>query len=199
MTNKGRKFPPRPLTSAEADRLLDACGGGRVGVRNRALLVVMYRAGLRVSEALALGIDDIHRIAGGLVVYVRHPKGCRRRKNPTRPREVGLDPKATAIVEAWLVERGNGPGVLFDSARGVALLPSYVRAMLPRLARKAGITKRVHAHALRHTFARQLYDEKVGLVEIMLALGHQSLATTQSYLESIGANEVIAVTTGRNW
>jgi integrase/recombinase XerD len=55
----------------------------------------------------------------------------------------------------------------------------------------------VHPHAFRHTFARELYDEGVGILEIMLALGHSSVKTTQTYLQSIGANEVISVTSAR--
>lgn len=194
------RYPPHPLTSGECARLLDACGGGRSGARNRALLVLGYRAGLRCTEACSLDVGDLRRVSGGLVVRVRFPKGWQRKQNPAPPREVGLDPKAQKIVEAWAdTWRRGAEGPLLTTKSGARLLSSYVRTLLPRLAHKAGIRRRVHFHALRHTFARELYDEGAGLMEIMLALGHRRLDTTQTYLQSIGATEVIDVTTRREW
>lgn len=194
--NRGRKFPPHALDQAEAARLLDAAGAGFVGVRNRALLATYYRAGLRCAEALGLSVADVRNVPGGLVLRVEKPKGWRR---GVPPREVGLDPKAAALVGAWLELRGDAPGPLYSTRTGRPLLPSYVRALIPRLAARAGLSRRVHAHALRHTFARELYDEHVGMVEIMLSLGHRRLDTTQQYLTSIGATEVIEATTRRTW
>lgn len=108
-----------------------------------------------------------------------------------------MDEQAAEILRSWLELRGDGPGLLFCTRGCGPISRSYVRALLPRLAARAGLARRVHAHALRHTFARELYDEGVGLVEIMLALGHRSLSTTQAYLTSIGATEVIHATTQR--
>lgn len=129
-----------------------------------------------------------------MVVRVTHPKGWQR---GAMPREIGLDPKAARTLRMWLVQRGSEAGPVFITAGGLRVRPSHIRRLIPRLAHEAGIHRRCHPHALRHTFARELYDEGVGLVEIMLALGHTSLATTQKYLRSIGATEVVNVTAGR--
>ena len=191
-----RRFPPHPLTSDEAARLVEACGGGVAGRRNRALVTLLYRAGLRSAEACSLRLEDVGRRPGGMTVRVHKPKGAGRGKPP---RELGLDPKAAAILEAYLEQRGAGPGPLFPSRSGDELHPSYLRQLLPRLARRAGIGRRVHPHALRHTFARELYDEGVPIVEIMLALRHDNLGTTQKYLRSVGASEVVSRTQRRVW
>ena len=196
MSSGGRRFPAHPLTPAEAEGLLRACGNSRSGRRNRALLVLLYRAGLRCSEALGLDLADLRVTTGGAVIRVRQPKGFYR---GTPPRELGLDAKAAAMLQAWLELRGTWPGPVFRTRSGRQVTASYVRQLLPRLGRRAGIGRRVHPHALRHTFARQLYEEGHGLVEIMLALGHTKLSTTQTYLRHIGATEVVAITMGRQW
>ncbi|MBN8644604.1 MAG: tyrosine-type recombinase/integrase, partial [Planctomycetes bacterium] len=91
-----RRLPPEVLTDAEVRRLMDACGGGPVGIRNRALLALMYRTGVRVSEALALEPKDLDLENG--TVRVLSGKGG-------RSRVVGLDPGGAAVVAAWAVER----------------------------------------------------------------------------------------------
>jgi integrase len=195
-SNRGKRFPPHPLTAAEAAKLLDVCGRGRRGAQDRALLVLGYRAGLRCSEALGLDLDDVRRVSGGIVVRVRQPKGYAR---GAQPREVGLDPKAAGLLEEHLALRGTAAGPVFLTSRGHRVRANHVRRRIAWLGQAAGIERRVHFHALRHTFARELYDEGVGLLEIRYALGHASLRQTQGYLASIGATEVIAITTGREW
>ncbi len=197
------RYPPHPLTSDEAARLLDACGRGWAATRNRALIALMYRAGLRVGEACGLELGAVRFDDEGCgVVRVAKPKGWQRERNPTPPREVGLDPKTCKLVREWIevrVRHSCNGASLFVTRNGAPVQTSYVRQLLPLLGRRAGLERRVHAHALRHTFARQLYDEGIGLVEIMGALGHTSLATTQKYLRSIGATEVINATSRREW
>jgi integrase len=141
-------------------------------------------------------MGDVRPVSGGLVVRVEKPKGYEGGK---QPREVGLDPKAQGLLEEWLEVRGREPGPVFLTHNGGRVHPSHLRRLVRRLAKRAGIAQRVHPHALRHTCARQMYDEGIGLVEIRLTLGHSKLGTTQRYLESIGATEVINVTTARRW
>ena len=97
-------------------------------------------------DHIGLYAKDLDRRNGTLTVL--HGKGDRRRT-------VGLDPGAFAIVERWIDKRRemglHGRQRLFCTLRGSPIKSAYVRALLPRLARKAGIEKRVHAHALRHT------------------------------------------------
>lgn len=201
-----RRLPPEVLTDDEVRALLDACGRYTpVALRNRALITLMYRAGLRVSEALALAPKDVDLVNG--IVRVLHGKG-------DRYRAVGLDPGAAAVVAAWLAERGraqrvaaraNGVGnplataPLLCTVYGTPVTTGYVRRLMKRLGRQAGIAKRVHAHGLRHTHAAQLREEGVDVGIISRQLGHRSLLTTIQYLDHIQPTAVVDAMRGRDW
>ncbi len=185
--NKGRRYPAEILTPEEVRALVKACSNrAPTGVRNRALLVVLYRAGLRVSEALALAPKDVDRVAG--TVTVLKGKGGKRRT-------VGLDPGAFAVLERWLERRAklgiNGRVPIFCTLKGERMATAYVRALMPRLGRKAGIEKRVHAHGLRHTHAAELAMEGKPVNLIQAQLGHASLAVTSTYLAHIAPAQLI--------
>jgi site-specific recombinase XerD len=100
-----------------------------------------------------------------------------------------------AIVSRWIETRHSlgidGHAPLFCTLHGRPLQPSYVRTVLPRLARKAGIEKRVHPHGLRHTHAFELMMEGVPVPIIQRQLGHGSLATTQRYLDHLAPKELV--------
>jgi len=194
-TNKGRRYPAEVLTPDEVRALIKACSNrAPTGVRNRALLVLLYRAGLRVSEALALAPKDVDRAAG--TVTVLRGKGDKRRT-------VGLDLGAFAVLERWLDRRAklgvNGRAPIFCTLRGTPLATAYVRALMPRLARRAGIGKRVHAHGLRHTHAAELAYEGAPMNLIQAQLGHSSLATTSRYLAHIAPAQLVEVMRARTW
>ena len=135
----------------------------------------------------------------------------RARRRPTtsprsfsdRARTVGLDSEAFAVVERWLDRRAalgvNGRKRVFCTLRGEPLAAAYVRALLPRLAHKAGIEKRVHAHGLRHTHAAELAREGVPMNVIQAQLGHSSLATTDRYIRHIEPSQVIEAMRARAW
>jgi site-specific recombinase XerD len=76
---------------------------------------------------------------------------------------------------------------------------SYVRHLLPRLARKAGVERRVHAHGLRHAFAVDMVRSGTPLYVVRDALGHSSVATTQVYLSRVGAHEAVDAMRARDW
>lgn len=187
MSNRGRKFPGAVLSTAEVRQLLRHCNRGATGDRNRALLATIWRAGLRVSEALALKPADLAPAAG--LLFVRRGKGG-------RPRTCGLDPEAFGVVGVWLARRAglglNGHAPLFCTLRGRPLKDAYCRAMLKRVARRAGITRRVHLHALRHTFAVQALGEGVALHELQAQLGHADLGTTGLYLRHVRPEDLAA-------
>ena len=94
--NRNERLPGEVLAPADIRALLRACNQGPTGARNRALLVVLWRGGLRIAEALALRPVDLDAAAG--LVRVRRGKGG-------RPRQVGLDPEAFAAVDAWIGRR----------------------------------------------------------------------------------------------
>src|SRR5437762_13910213 len=171
-SNKNKKLPADPLTSDEARAIFNACSKrAPTGIRNRALLVVLYRGGLRISEALAVLPKDLDTEAGTIRVL--------RGKGKTT-RLVGLDAGAWAILQVWLERRAqlgiSGRAPVFCTLAGQSMKTAYVRAMLPRLARKAGIERRVHAHAFRHSFAFERVNERTPLHLVQAALGHASIA-----------------------
>src|SRR5690606_18811522 len=106
-----------------------------------------------------------------------------------RSRTVGIDPGGMSLVRAWAVLRDalvmDWRAPLFCALTGRRLTQAYVRRLLPRLALKAGIAKRVHAHGLRHTHAAQLRAEGLDIGLISKQLGHRSIATTARYLDHI--------------
>lgn len=190
-----RRFPPEVLSPAEARALLEACGDGTwVALRHRALVALLYRAGLRIAEALALMPKDVDLDAGA--VRVLRGKGG-------SSRTVGIDHGGAALVEQWAQRRGalglNGTHPLLCSSSGRPLSAGYVRRLLPRLGRAAGIEKRVHAHGLRHTHAAELRAEGVDIGLISKQLGHRSIATTARYLDHIAPYAVVEAMRSRSW
>jgi len=191
--NKGRKLPPELLTADEVRALLAACSNtAPTGLRNRALVAVLYRAGLRLDEALSLTPAGVDAEAG--VLHVGH-RGT--------GRVAGIDPGALAIVEEWHRARARlglpDEAPLFCTLGGGPLHPAYVRQLLPRLAAKAGLGKRVHAQGLRHTHAAELAAEGLPVEVIQAQLGHESLASTDRYLKRIPPTDRIGALQRRRW
>jgi integrase/recombinase XerD len=102
-------------------------------------------------------------------------------------------PGGFAEVERWLDKRGqlglNGRHPLFCTLAGRPLAPQYVRTLLPRLAKRAGVEKRVHPHGLRHSHAVELRRRGVPLETVSAQLGHANLSTTDRYLRGISVVE----------
>jgi site-specific recombinase XerD len=183
------------LTPAEIEALILACSNrAPTGIRNRTMIATTWRCGLRIGETLALRPKDIDLAQG--TATVQHGKGDKRRV-------VAMDAGTSALVERWLTRRGTLPtsrtSVLFCTLAGGPIDQSYVRHLLPRLARKAGIEKRVHAHALRHAYAIELEREGAPLSTIRDLLGHSSAAVTDRYLRRIGAGDAINFARQRTW
>lgn len=190
-----RRFPPEVLADAEVRLLMDACGTRTVtDTRNRALLAVLYRAGLRINEALCLRPVDVDPAAG--MIRVMFGKGG-------TSRTVGIDPGGMAVIAEWVAVRatlGLPPRAsLFCTKYGTPVTAASVRRLLPALAAKAGIVKRVHAHGLRHTHAAQLRSEGVDIGIISKQLGHVSITTTARYLDHIAPMAVVEVMRERRW
>jgi site-specific recombinase XerD len=200
--NAGKKYPAEVLTTEQVMGLLAACSRrGNAGIRNRALIVTMWRAGLRIAEALALRPKDINLESG--TIQVLHGKGDRRRV-------VGIDPEGAAVIELWLARRRQLGAharqpvfcVISHPNIGKPLHSAYVREMLKDLAGKTGLADegvRVHPHGLRHTYAASLAREGVPVHVIRRALGHASLATTDRYIDHLSPLEVVATMRARTW
>lgn len=186
--NKGRRFPPTPPTVEEAVAILEACRVDRVtGRRQRALIIVLWRAGLRISEALALNEQDLDARDHSLVV--RRGKGGKRRV-------VGMDPWGWDHLKPWLDERTTYPiGELFcvvdGPTAGRAIHPATARREIQELALRAGVRHRVAPHQFRHALAVDSVREDVSLVLLSRQLGHTNLAVTTTYVQGIAPAEVV--------
>ena len=187
--NKGLRYPPDPPTVEEIVAVMRAAGDSAEGVRLRGIIIVMWRAGLRISEALALNETDLDPVRGSLLV--RHGKGDKRR-------EVGMDRWAWTHLNAWLELRRELPvGRLFcvvrGPTRGRPCASAGIRAQLHRAAAMAGVRRRFAPHQLRHAHAVEMSREGISLLVIQRQLGqHADLAITSRYLRGIDNTEIIA-------
>ncbi len=189
-------FPPEPLEPAQALAIIKHIKPRtRKGCRDRAILAVMWRCGLRCAEVRDLAFSNL-KINEPRSLTVLRPKGTARGK---KPRTVGLDETTLELIRQWLRWRGAEPGPLFTSTAGTPLQLNNMRRMVAGRGREAGIARRVHPHCFRHTYARDLYLEGVGMVDIMNSLGHSGLETTARYLQSIGCTQSVAITSERQW
>ena len=183
------------LTPQEATALVRASSArAPTGIRNRALVAVMYRSGLRPGEALALMPGDLDRDAATITVPPR--------KGGTR-RVTGVDAATRKLVAAWIVrrrERGiDDERPLFCTLAGEPLKAAYVRELLPRLARRAGIRKRVHPLALRYANAAELAEEGLPAPMIDRHLGVAPVGAARRYRRTVSEEDVAAALAARLW
>lgn len=176
-----------PVTPLEARRLLEASSQRTsTGRRNRVLVAILWRVGLRPGEALSIGIDDVDVIAGTVSVG---------------DRIAGLDALATKEIIAWVQRRDelqlDASGPLISTLRGKPLSQAYVRELLPRLAERAGLGVRVHAMGLRYACAAELSEEGVPTEIIETQLGIRSQSSVAHYLPQPDAAETVAAMRGR--
>jgi len=179
--NKGMSYPADPPTVEEIIAVMRQADDNRHGWRLRALIVVLWRSGLRIQEALALTEPDLDPRRGSLLV--RHGKGGRRR-------EIAMDAWGWEQLRPWLASRRDLPvGPLFcvidGPTRGRPWSSAAVRVELRRLAGQAGVRRRFAPHQLRHAHAVELAREGVPLNIIQRQLGHANLGTTSVYLQGI--------------
>jgi site-specific recombinase XerD len=191
--NKGRRYPADPPRVEEIIAVLRAAGARPHGLRIRGLIVVMWRAGLRIGEALALTEADLEPVRGSLLV--RRGKGGRRR-------EVGMDDWGWDQLRPWIERRVRLPvGPLFCVVSGATAGGPWssagVRWQLRRLAVAAGVRRRFAPHQLRHAHAVEMAREGVPLNVIQRQLGHVNLGVTSVYLQGIDSAEIIDIVHAR--
>jgi integrase len=166
----------RGLSSGELRALFGACRPDLSGLRDAALLAVLYGAGLRRAEAVALELADFEPGEG--VLRVRHGKGAKERRVP-------LPPSALPALQRWIAARGEAPGALLLPVRGKrterrALSPQAILLRLRTLAARAGVA-RFSPHDLRRTFVSDLLDSGADTVAVAALAGHASPVTTAQY------------------
>ena len=183
------KSAPVPALSADdVQRLMRrASGRGHTGSRNRALVAAFAGAGVGVTEALALVPGDLDAGAGTL------------RVDGPRARVMRLERPAAEALSAWVAERealAVGPQApLFCTREGLPLEASYVRRLLARLGREAGIAGVVNARGLRESYAAARLAAGASLEDLGRELGHASVASTQRFVRQIGAPAAVAPAT----
>lgn len=177
-TPQGERKLPKVLSVAEVEALLDAPKqGGAFGLRDKAMLELLYATGLRVSELIQLDISDVHLTMG----FVRClGKGRKERIIP-------LGNLAIEAVERY-IERGrrellgkNATDALFLNLRGERLSRQGFWKILKGLAKEARIEKELTPHTLRHSFATHLLENGADLRAVQEMLGHADISTTQIY------------------
>jgi integrase/recombinase XerD len=169
---------PDVLSRQEVEFLLEAPEvDSALAWRDRALLEVLYGAGVRVSELVGLGMGDVWHDQGLVRVL---GKGAKERLIPIGRRALG----ALAIYAREIrprLDRGETDGRVFLNARGRPLSRVGAWGIVKRCADRAGIAKRVTPHTLRHTFATHLLEGGADLRAVQEMLGHADLSTTQLY------------------
>lgn len=170
---------PKALPLADVEAILEAAGssGTTLALRDRALLEVLYGTGARISEAVGLDVDDLDLVDGTVLL---RGKGSKERLVPVG--SYARDAVTAYLTRARpaLVSAASGPA-LFLNSRGGRLSRQSAWAVLVKAADRAGVTKAVSPHTLRHSFATHLLDGGADVRVVQELLGHASVTTTQIY------------------
>ncbi|MBM3367101.1 MAG: site-specific tyrosine recombinase XerD [Betaproteobacteria bacterium] len=169
---------PKSLTESDVEQLLAAPAADEpLGLRDRAMIELLYACGLRVSELVTLQVPQVSRDMGVVRVL---GKGAKERLVP-------LGEEALGWLERYLREgrpqilNGRPCDALFVTARAAAMTRQAFWQMIKRYALQAGISKPISPHTLRHAFATHLLNHGADLRVVQLLLGHADISTTQIY------------------
>lgn len=183
------KRPISIYTPDEFDRMLRACPKKTpLGIRNRAILAMLYGSGIRVSELITLMPSDV---GDDGAINVRNGKG-------SKQRFAAIDSGNLAIVDAWKAKRkelGVPDMPLFCTASAGRFAPMdrhAVWTVVKRLSVKAGIDKRVHPHGFRHSFTNRKIRDGVPINILQRLVGHSSIRTTGLYVNQVSTDDLVA-------
>lgn len=186
-TPKVPKRVPKFLTVDEVFALIDAATDeGALGIRDRAILELLYASGLRVSELVGLNIEDVDLKAGTVRVLGKGRK----------ERIVPIGEKASVAISNYLSKRSmlvmdQTQRWMFANRHGGRLTVRSIERLIPKYIRRSGVQKTVTPHVLRHTFATHLVGAGADMRGVQELLGHTSLSTTQKYTH-IGVENLMA-------
>jgi site-specific recombinase XerD len=172
-----RKRLPKALSKQQAAELLDQDAASRTPLRDRAILEILYSAGLRASEVVGIDRDRLNLADHSLQVLGKGNK----------ERVVLFGETCYAAIRAYIdhervrATQDQKPEPLFTNPNGKRLTSRTVQNVMKRWARQCGLATDVSPHSLRHTFATHLLDGGADLKSVQQLLGHESLATTQIY------------------
>jgi len=169
---------PKAMTASEVEALLTAPAEATPeGIRDRAMLETLYAAGLRASEIITLKPDDIDFQVGYLRAFGKGSKG----------RAVPLGEAALDWLRRYLEEarpsilKGRHSTELFVTRRGGPMTRQGFWKLIKKYARRAGISREITPHMLRHSFATHLLEHGADLRSVQMMLGHADISTTQIY------------------
>jgi integrase/recombinase XerD len=175
---------PKAISLQAVERLIAATGGEgegadtAAGLRDRALLELLYGCGARISEAVGCAVDDVDLTAG--LVRLRG-KGSKERIVPVGSYAVSALGAYLVRGRPILITRGRGTPAVFLNTRGGPLSRQSAWAVLAEAAGRAGLTGNVSPHTLRHSFATHLLEGGADVRVVQELLGHASVTTTQLY------------------
>lgn len=188
-TPKIPKRVPKFLTVDEVFALLGTPStSNTLGIRDKAIMELLYASGLRVSELVNLDVNDID---------LKEKTVCVMGKG-NKERIVPIGEKAVTAVKSYVEQRGNLLGddmsesAMFINRQGGRLTPRSIERMLVKYIRQSGLQKTVTPHVLRHTFATHLLGAGADMRGIQELLGHASLSTTQKYTH-VGVEKLMEV------
>lgn len=169
---------PRPLSNNQIEKLLskiDEEKNNFIKARNKAFIIILWGAGLRIGEALSIKVDDLKN--DYLIIL---GKGKKERLIP-------LLPQVQKALSLWIVERSKIKNIqtkkLFTNLNGKKITPRYFQKFFSNLRNELALDINFTPHSLRHSFATHLLKNGVDLRTLQLMLGHSSLSTTQHYLK----------------
>jgi len=172
---KSGKKLPAALDIENIEQLLNSTDQSTIAVRDRAMIELMYSAGLRLAELINLDLGMLDLSAGIARVTGKGSK----------QREVPIGRAAIKAVKAWLALRqevaNNDENALFVSNRGNRISPRTVQQRMKQLAQKQRLDQHLHPHKLRHSFASHMLESSGDLRAVQELLGHADIRTTQVY------------------
>ncbi len=146
--------------------------------RNRLMITMALKTGMRVGDLINLRFEDIERDTGR--IHIKQGKG-------KKDRVLFIGPALLSELIDLAKRFGHkAKGLVFTTLKGADLKPSYLRPMIVNQAKKAGISKRVHFHLLRHTYLTRLYSQTKDLRLVQEVAGHANISTTQIYTHISG-------------
>lgn len=169
---------PQSLSVEEVERLIGSVKAEGLGLRDLAILELLYGTGLRVSELTSLELNHCNFEAGFLRCI---GKGNKERIVPLGRTAIGVLLRYVKMQRPRLVTRHPEATILFVNRRGGRLTRQRVWQVLRRYAREGGIPKAIGPHTLRHSFATHLLERGADLRTVQELLGHANIATTQRY------------------
>jgi len=179
---------PQVLNKEERKALLAAPSRkAPTGIRNRAMLGLMLNAGLRVSEVVGkenVSLDDLDEMGGLRLDHIDFDNGKLRVVNGKGKvdRNLFIDGVEIAMIKRWLAIRPQTEhDLMFTTLDGEKIKNRYVRSLLMRLGKRAGIKRNIYPHLLRHTYLTDVYKKTKDILQTQKIAGHKDLSSTTIY------------------